>query len=558
MARLACVDVPALPLQLLLRRHPEWKAFPAAVVAEEKAQGRILWVNLHARRRGVLPGMRHAAALSLTGDLRAGPVPESEIAAEVTALSGRLHRFSPHVEPCAGEPGLFWLDAGGLHRLHPSLQKWAERIRAALGETGFSARVVVGFSHFGCYAVARVETGVTLFSDAEAERRAAREVPLERLGIEPEPRDALHELGIDTLAELLKLPATGLLQRFGAGLYRLHRLAGGALAEPLQPLAERPPLREEIVLEYPEPDVTRLLFLLKHRLHFLLADLAARRESLRVLTLALTLDDESAPENVVRTTVRPAAPENMVRTAVRPAVPTRDAFLLLDLMRLRLEGLRLSGGVLGIVLGAEGAPSEIEQLSLFAQRPKRDLHAAEQALARLRAEFGEETVVRPVLREGHLPQARFTWEPLERLQPPRPAAERRTGPGSEAEAGPPPARSLVRRILARPLPLPMSGPLSWPLPAPGSPPSPDQHRRPPAAEHGELARDLGQALNRTPGRIGGGGTLRGLLGPYALSGGWWNGEQHRDYYFAETWRGEMLWLFHDRRRGRWFLQGRVE
>ena len=52
MARLACVNVPALPLQLLLQRHPEWRGAPVAVVAEDKAQGRILWVNAHARRRG--------------------------------------------------------------------------------------------------------------------------------------------------------------------------------------------------------------------------------------------------------------------------------------------------------------------------------------------------------------------------------------------------------------------------------------------------------------------------------------------------------------------------
>ena len=29
---LACLDVPALPLQLLLRQHPDWAAHPTAVV----------------------------------------------------------------------------------------------------------------------------------------------------------------------------------------------------------------------------------------------------------------------------------------------------------------------------------------------------------------------------------------------------------------------------------------------------------------------------------------------------------------------------------------------
>jgi protein ImuB len=43
--RLACVDLPAFALQLLLKRHPEWRAYPAAVVAEDKPQGLVLQIN---------------------------------------------------------------------------------------------------------------------------------------------------------------------------------------------------------------------------------------------------------------------------------------------------------------------------------------------------------------------------------------------------------------------------------------------------------------------------------------------------------------------------------
>ena len=64
--RLACVDLPAFPLQLLLRRHPEWRGYPTAVVAEDKPQGVILWVNESARRKGVLPGLRGIEHVGLT------------------------------------------------------------------------------------------------------------------------------------------------------------------------------------------------------------------------------------------------------------------------------------------------------------------------------------------------------------------------------------------------------------------------------------------------------------------------------------------------------------
>ena len=43
--RVACIDLPALPLQLLLRRRPDWRRLPAAVVAEDNPQAPLLWVN---------------------------------------------------------------------------------------------------------------------------------------------------------------------------------------------------------------------------------------------------------------------------------------------------------------------------------------------------------------------------------------------------------------------------------------------------------------------------------------------------------------------------------
>ena len=38
---LACVSVPAFPLQLLLRSHPDWRGAPAAVVEEDRPQSPV-------------------------------------------------------------------------------------------------------------------------------------------------------------------------------------------------------------------------------------------------------------------------------------------------------------------------------------------------------------------------------------------------------------------------------------------------------------------------------------------------------------------------------------
>lgn len=499
MDRLACANLPAFPLQLLLRRHPEWSAHPVAVVAEDKPQAPILWVNGKARRAGVLSGLRYAAGFSLAPGLRAGVVPPDEIEKGVAALTNRFFRFTPGVEPSEEEPGVFWLSGSGLDLLYPSLKKWAHAVHADIKNQGFYGSVVVGFTRFGAYAVAKAREGTVLFGDLAEERAAAREAPLDRLDLEPDLCDVLCRLGIRTVGAFLSLPAGGLYERFGPKAYYLHRMACGDLWTPLRPRVLEEPVRQRLILDDPEADAARFLFLIKRLLHPMLAALAGRAEALAELRLRFLIDRGGWREE-----------------RVRPAAPALDGVQILDLVRLRLESVELAAGVVEIEMVAEGSPATRDQLRFFAERPMRDLDAANRALARLRAEFGDKAVVRAKLTDGHLPEARFRWEPLGRVVLPR---------NDLNGLNCPTAKVLVRRILAKPVPLPSS---------------PRTH------DDGWLL--LGPRY----------GTVEKVSGPYVFSGGWWNREIHREYYFAETRRGDLLWVYYDRVRRRWFLQGTVE
>ena len=197
---------------------------------------------------------------------------------------------------------------------------------------------------------------------------------------------------------------------------------------------------------------------------------------------------------------------------IRPAAPTLDAKQLLELIRLRLQAVRrLPDGVEEVVLVARETGATSKQLELFARKPKRDPAAAGRALARVRADLGDDAVVRARLREGHLPEGSFSWESLDALTDAVPR---------EVDTG-----KLVRRIHARPIPLPP---------------------RPRQEPDGWMLRGLQQ------------GPVVRVTGPYVISGGWWNRPLHREYHFAETKKGELLWVYYDRSRRRWFLQGRVE
>jgi protein ImuB len=248
------------------------------------------------------------------------------------------------------------------------------------------------------------------------------------------------------------------------------------------PVPAEEPQTQLVHFDTPEISTERLIFIVKRLLDSLMAALVAQAHAVVELTLWMKLDD--------RTT----------RTEqVRPATSTLDVTQLLTLIRLRLDALRLSSGIATLRITATTCPATSEQRRLFPHHARRDPELANQAFARLRAEFGERSVVRARIGNAHLPAAQFEWEPLDRV-PLR---------ASPVVVTP---RPLVRRIYAQPLPL-----------APGFSPEP-----------------------------------RAVLGPYVVSGGWWGSGVCRDYYFAPAGDGNLWWVYYDHRRQRFFLQGCVE
>ncbi|HKY20332.1 MAG TPA: DNA polymerase Y family protein [Vicinamibacterales bacterium] len=481
MDRWACVDIAAFPLQLLLKAHSEWARLPCAVVEDDKPQALVQFVNARAYKHGVRPGQRYATALALASDLQAGVMSPSQIEQHMRVLLDRLRCYSPHVEPSADTPGVFWLDAQGLNRLYPSLRDWAQAVRLEMQGAGMRATVAVGFTRFGVYALAKCHQGITVCEEVGEEHAAVQRVPLSSIDLEPDAQMRLAVLGIETMGAFLQLPADGIRQRFGAAAHALYQLAGGHRWAPLVPAPVEEPQTRLIHFDTPEVSTERLIFIAKRLLDSLLSALVAQAHAVVELTLWMKLDD--------RTT----------RTEqVRPAAPTLDATQLLAFIRLRLDTLRLSSGIVTLRITATTCPATSEQRRLFPHHARRDPELANQAFARLRAELGERSVVRARIGNAHLPAAQFEWEPLDRLP-------LRASPVVVT------TRPLVRRIYTQPLSL-----------APGF--------------------RLQDAV----------------LGPYTVSGGWWGGGVRRDYYFASTGDGNLEWVYYDHRQQRFFLQGCVE
>ena len=492
MGRTACVDLPDFPLQLLLREHPAWRKTPVAVVADDRPQAEVQWASTSARAKGVLPGLRFAAALSLAPGLHAAPVPPERVKAEVAAVAECLRAFTPEVEPSSEVPGVFWLDAGGLARLWPSLPAWGEAVLRRLGEDGFTASLAVGFHRFGSFAVARNGRGLRVLASVEEERDLARRTPLHRLQVDPRAREVLDRMGIATVGQLAGLPLEGVARRFGPDLKRLHRMASGELLVPLSPERPDSPPQVRRILDDPVADAGTIVAIVEEELPSLLD--AVRRRGRRAAELHLGLLFDRLGEHAER---------------LRPAEATVEPRVLLELVRLRLQALqRLPDRVQEVRLLVAEVAADSRQSGFLPSGRSRETEATQRGLARVRASLGPHAVVRATLRDAHLPEASFTWEPCQHVP--------------DAVPGQADTPRLIRRLhpSAEPLPFrPKQEPDGWML----------------------------RGLDRGP--------VDRILGPFVVSGGWWQRPVHREYHFAETKGGERLWVFYDRPRRRWYLQG---
>lgn len=494
MDRTACVNCPALPLQLLVRAHPDWRPHPVVVVDRDKPSGVIQWTNAAAREFRIFPGMRYAAGLALAPELRGGAVDDPSVEEAVNELTRHLWEFSPRIEPAPRETGVFWADVSGMGIVYPSLTRWADAVRDDLREAGFRATVAVGFTRFGSYAAARASRENIIFATPAEEQAHVDNVPMSHLRLQANLQDIFYKLGIETIGQFLSLPERGLRKRFGAEAEALYRLAKGTNWTPLQPMPLREPVTATLLLDYPESDCGRLVAYLADLLRALLSELAQYHENLKALHWHFILDNGDGEEG-----------------KLSPAIPTRDANQILNLARLHLEQRTFPSGVVELRARATGQPITQRQTDLFQEAPRRNAEAAHRAFAKIRAELGNDAVVVARLHAGHLPEAQYRWETLGDLPCPKP---------STVDSAP-----LIRRIYR---------------PAIALPPR-DRHE-----PDGWLIAGISE------------GPVEEVIGPQLINGGWWRQEITRAYYYVRTRSNRWFWIYHDQKRRRWYMQGEVQ
>ncbi len=424
MALRGCISIDRLPLQILLKDNPAWEGTPVAVTREEKPQSPILALNREAREKGLVAGMRYASALSVVPTLRARAVSPDRIAEARDLIIRLLSAFTPDIEPCPFDIDALWVSVVGLRSLFTSESLWIQKVRGALAAEGFAASVVIGFTRFGTYAIARSRPRSMTFSSRTEERALMSRSSIDILPLSPRIKGTLRKLEVRTVEQFVSLPPEQTMQRLGkeAGLLRQAILSEDTL--PIQPIAVKESVPCGRHLDTPLVDLN----LLMSHIDELLAVEAGRAEAERAVIsgLEVTLRTE---EGETTTDI------------IRPAVPTLKTSLLRRLIHLRLSARQLSSGVEDIEIRSARTPSSRGQEELFSLRG-RDLRAGARAFAAIRARFGNSSVTCARLGDSYLPEKSFQWMPLH--QPALPSPRQPTCAKN--------CPAAVRRILFAPRP----------------------------------------------------------------------------------------------------------
>ncbi len=378
----ACLHIPDFLVQAVVRSEPALRGRALALVEGTPPLCRVVAASTAAMAAGIELGMAKAQAEQFRGVeiRRRSPEQEKNAHAALLDLGGS---FSPHVEDTAPEAIL--LDLAGLETLFGGAETVARQLAQGALALGLAARIAVAANPEAALHAARGFPGVTVIP-AEAEAAHLGPLPVGVLGPSAEALETLDRWGVRTCTALAALPVLDLSERLGAEGVRLHEWARGAGRRSL--LLAEPALcfEEELALDYEVAELEPLSFLLSRLLEALCARLAARSLAVSALRLRLQL--------------APGEHEKCLRLPV----PLRNSKLLLNLLRLQLQGDPPLAPIRAIFLAAEPARPRVTQDGFFLPSSP-DPETLELTLARLAHLVGESRVGSPQLMDTHRPEA---------------------------------------------------------------------------------------------------------------------------------------------------------
>jgi protein ImuB len=402
--RILALWLPNLAAQRVLRQRlgRSWRlrpvAHPPLVISRLEANTRrISALDEQAERLRLKPGMGIADARAINPGI---DVVEADPAADLRLLEGIADwcdRYTPLVA-LEGDDGLF-LEITGCAQLFGGEKCLLEDLLARLMHQGLEARGAVASTPGAAWAAARFANHAVI-SQGDEERLVAP-LPLAALRLDGEICDGLESVGLRRVGAVMAAPRAPLVRRFGKVITLRLDQALGRVEEAVSPRLPVPQLSVERHLAEPiteTEDVERLVALLSVSLRI---DLERRGQGARTLSLLLCRVDGE-----------------IMRITVGTSQPLREPRLVQRLFRERLAALegRIDAGCgFDLVRLSAIMTDALEETQGDLAGDGKSSEELAQFVDRVRARFGSEALLRPVLRESHIPERAVVLRPLEEI-----------------------------------------------------------------------------------------------------------------------------------------------
>jgi nucleotidyltransferase/DNA polymerase involved in DNA repair len=251
--RLACIYLPAFPLQIAVREQPDL-AGQAVVVLGTAPRAEVVACSRAAFHAGVRPGMSPSQARARIGDLAVVPGAPGLWRSAIADLVGAIHAV---FSEAGHDVRVDWSEAvqGERASTHPALfvevpagqrsERFGRRLLEVVTGRGLSGRVGVAADRFTARAAARTRgsSPVVVVSRAAAASFLAP-LSIDLLPLRDEVRALLRAAGVHTLGQFAALPPPSIDYR-AAGAVDYQELARGkgpGELSPAAPLLPRRPL----------------------------------------------------------------------------------------------------------------------------------------------------------------------------------------------------------------------------------------------------------------------------------------------------------------------------
>lgn len=249
MSRIVVIWFPHLMTDWTVRKQPELKEIPFAMVSAERGRRVVKSVNRIAQQKGVLNGMVVADCRALVPELDILDYDEAQQEKVLKTIAEWCIRYTPLVA-IDGRDGLV-LDASGCTHLWGGEEGYLRDIHSRFKNFGYTVRIgmadTIGCAWAACHFG---KNGSIVASGKQAEYLLP--LPSAALRLDITAQERLEKLGLKTIASFMKMPRTALRRRFGQNLLmRLDQALGAEMeipepVKPPSPYEERLPSMEPI------------------------------------------------------------------------------------------------------------------------------------------------------------------------------------------------------------------------------------------------------------------------------------------------------------------------